>query len=187
MARNPVRSRGGDLAGHDLVQRADDRQRLGGVPDHGGEGFVDLLAARDRARAGGADLDQERARERGLGGERLEVGADGVLGRPHRRHQHLGAGVVGGQEARLLVGEMLVEGLARDAGVLDYIGDGGGAVAVLGHHLGHGVEQPAALRGEHLLAGEAMGAARERSGAGHGVRNTTVSTRWPARVLRSCP
>ena len=44
--------------------------------------------------------------------------------------EDLHAGVVGGEEARLLVAEVLVEGLARDAGALDDVGDGGGAVAL---------------------------------------------------------
>jgi ABC-type branched-subunit amino acid transport system substrate-binding protein len=48
------------------------------------------------------------------------------------------------------------------------------AVAPLGDDLGHRVEQAAALGGEDLLAGEPVGAARERSGAGHEVRNATV-------------
>ena len=53
--------------------------------------------------------------------------------------------LVGGQEAVLLVGEDLVEGAARDPGALEDLVDRRVEVALLGDHLGEGVQQPSAL------------------------------------------
>jgi hypothetical protein len=52
----------------------------------------------------------------------------------------------------LLVAEVLVERLARDARVRHDVRDRGRAVAVLRDRFGHRVEQPAALRREYSVA-----------------------------------
>ncbi len=70
-------------------------------------------------------------------------------------------GVPGGEEALLLVGEVLVEGLAGDPGAAHHVGHRGGGVALLRHGLGDRRQHAPALRGEHLLACEAVRAARE--------------------------
>ena len=69
------------------------------------------------------------------------------------------AGVVGGQEAALLVGELLVVGLAGHAGALDDIGHRHMRVALLGHGLHHGLEHPRALGLSHHGARRGVAAA----------------------------
>ena len=76
------------------------------------------------------------------------------------------------EEAGALVGEVLVEGLARDAGARDHLRDGRRGVALLGDALRHRLQQPAALRGEHDLARGGVAAA----GKGSGDRRATLAS-----------
>ena len=56
----------------------------------------------------------------------------------------------------LLVLEVLVEGLARDAGAFQHLGHRRLGVATFGDRLGHRDEEAPALRGEDLLASQPM-------------------------------
>jgi hypothetical protein len=97
-----------------------------------------------------------------------------------RAHQPLHARVVGGQEARLLVREVLVEGLARHAGAVDDVGDRGVAVALLGDGDGDRLEHALALRAPDDLARRGVASARQdaRRGRGRvGVRRAHLAIR----------
>ena len=120
------------------------------------EAVLHRFAPVQRRGARAEDLDQEGLGERGAGGQRLEVGVDrGAVRRQpvgrqrverlvDRGQQLVDAGVVGGQEALVLVGELLVERLARDAGALDHVRDRDPGVSLVGDRLHH--------RREHALA-----------------------------------
>ena len=62
--------------------------------------------------------------------------------------------VVGGQEAGLLVGELLVEGAPGHAGPPHHVRHRGGPVPLLRHHLRHGLDQPPPLGCGYGLARE---------------------------------
>src|SRR5205807_4277852 len=73
---------------------------------------------------------------------------------------------------------------------LHHVGHGGGGITLLGHHLGHGVDEPAPLGGHHRLAGEAVTAAREAAGqrrfeGAGGHRSKTIAFLRYADVSRS--
>jgi len=97
---------------------------------------------------GGVYFDEESAGRGEIAGEGVEIAADGGFevaapwpGRVEVRRDggrdDRGGLVVGGEQALLLVGELLVEARARDAGPADEIADGDARVAALGHQLGH--------------------------------------------------
>ena len=86
-----------------------------------------------------------------------------------RGQQLVHAGVVGGQEALLLVGELLVEGLARHPGPLDDVGHHHPRVSLLGHRLDHRLEHARPLG----LADH--GAGRGVATAGQDGRDESVS------------
>ena len=124
-------------------------------------------AASRRASAfgpGGQHLDDREAGLVGVLGEvleqRPEPGGDPL--RPRRPRLRLEAAggvaeqvaeqdVVGGEEAVLLAGEELVEGLARDAGDADHVDHAGLRVAALGDDLDHRLEDAVALGFGHRL------------------------------------
>ena len=97
-----------------------------------------------------------------------------VLGLLDHRDRRLDQRLDGGQEALLLVLEVLVEGAARDAGELDQVGDLGRLVALLGDCRDHRPEEPLALAAVGLLARlAAAGAHHSRPqlvASPHGVR-----------------
>jgi hypothetical protein len=85
-----------------------------------GEALMHRVAALQRRRPGAEHLDQEGAREGGVVSQQLQVDlgagaralqqpAGACLGLADRTQERLDARVVGGQEALLLVGEVLVE------------------------------------------------------------------------------
>ena len=104
-------------------------------------------------------------RELGLGGCQAQVRPDP---RPELRarvevldvlrrlrdavEDQLDPALVGGQETRLLVGELLVERLTGDAGAIDDVGDAHVGIAELGHGRGHCAQQPVAVGPGHLVA-----------------------------------
>ena len=105
--------------------------------------------------SGGHRLGEEKARSRGLrAGEvdqRRDRGLRGLLGwgvldgLVDLGEQLLVAVGERGEEAVVLVGEVLVEGGARDARLRDRPRDARGGVALVHRDLGHRVQQPRAL------------------------------------------
>jgi hypothetical protein len=80
-----------------------------------------------------------------------------------RAHQQVDPSVVGGEEALLLVGEVLVEAAAGDARAVDHVGDRHARLALLRHRLGHGEQHPAALGlGDHLARRRVAAAGKDR-------------------------
>ena len=69
--------------------------------------------------------------------------------------------VVGRQEARFLVGELLVEGAPRDAGQGDHVRDRRARVAALGDRLDHAPVHARALVARYVLARHPVGAVRQ--------------------------
>src|SRR3954454_16233720 len=122
-AHGDHRARGGDqrLAREAVAARP----RGEDLADHVDELLHNLSPARDRARAGRVDVDQEDAGGGPFGAEHVEVGAQravvagerlgGLAGDrvDHRVADGVDDEVERGQEAVLLVGEVLVEGLAQ--------------------------------------------------------------------------
>jgi hypothetical protein len=89
-----------------------------------------------------------------------------AVGHPGVDHALLGArhgDVVGRQEALFLVGELFVEGAARDAGERDHVCDGGGRVSPLVHRLDHRAVQTRALVARHRLAAHSVRPVRQSS------------------------
>src|SRR2546421_5695945 len=141
--------------------------------DQLGELVVGTPPPAPRGRPGGFHLDEERARGDGVALERAEVAVQrrgdelvpvGVgcdLG-SHAREQDVDERVVSGEEAVLLVLEVLVERAWRDPGAAADLGDGGGGVALRGHHLHQRGLEPGALRGGDLVARQPVRSARER-------------------------
>ena len=91
--------------------------------------------------AGGGDLDDRRPRQLGVEGEHLDdrrqpdphplqPGLLGVAVGDHLAEDPLDHQVVGGEEALVLVLEVLVEGRAGDVRLLDHVGDRGRLVAL---------------------------------------------------------
>ena len=174
-------------AGGEHVQRS---PAATGPPERCKAPAVAAGEAPHRRVALGADrgpLEQVHPGERRLVVERAQVGADAepqlaapVLrlagGRGHPRLEHLGAGAVGGGQARLLGLEQLVERPARDPREAHRVGDGGGLVALLGHRADHRVEQLGALRAA-LEQGRDVGVARRRGTA----RSANCTSRGTAR------
>jgi hypothetical protein len=203
-AAGDQRAGGGDerLAGEPVLVAgpdAEDRR------DRRDEALLHLRAALDGAAAGGEDLDQEHAREVGLLGEDGEVGGQDAVEACERVGLGLGpigehvagageqdadAGVEGGDEAVLLAREVLVEGLARDAGALDDVADRRVHVALLGRGRRHPEQHPLALGGADLLARQAMTAAGQLLDAHPGGGTVAVSRTCvfasSAALLRSC-
>jgi hypothetical protein len=70
----------------------------------------------------------------------------------------VGDHVVGGEKAGLLVGEVLVEGAARDRGRLGDVGDRGRVVAALGDGVDQCGDDPLALVLDDELARQAVAA-----------------------------
>jgi hypothetical protein len=68
-----------------------------------------------------------------------------------------GAGVEGGQEAVVFVGEVLVEGRTRHTCAFDHVLDVRGAIAEFGDGAQHADEQPLALDRPDQVAGQAAG------------------------------
>jgi hypothetical protein len=112
--------------------------------------------------AGGVDLDDQGPAGVGLGVEELQQGAEpgaqlpcpGALARSRGQHlppQPLDAGVVGVQIAVVLVGEVVVEGLAVDAGAVEHGPHRGALVAFGPHRFQRAVEDALALRRTHEL------------------------------------
>ena len=105
------------------------------------------------------------------------------------REQDLDADVPGGQEALLLVGEVLVEGLARDAGARDHVGDRRrGRSPSLATASRHRLQQPPALRRRARPRGARRGGRGESGGAERGEEctltgNSSVSTRESATPM----
>jgi len=142
------------------------------------EGVQDRAPAAERLGSRGVDLDDDRAAEGGLlgqdGEERLDPGGDaGVRVAGHRLAadglqdpaQDVGdARVVEREEAVLLPGEVLVEGLARHAGQPDHVRDRRRPVPALRDGLGHRVEQAAALRGQDDVARQRVAPGGQRAG-----------------------
>ena len=87
-------------------------------------------------------------RARSTPGGALSSAAEFLQGRLDHRFDR-------GQEAGLLVLEVLVEGAAGDARELDQVGDRGRLVALLGDRRDHRREEPLALVALGLLAGRA--------------------------------
>ena len=86
----------------------------------------------------------------------------------------------GGEEAVLLGGEVLVEGVAGDAGAADDVGDGDGAVALLHGLLGQGRDYARPLMLGDELFGEGMTTGRgshRRCVFGH-ERQSTLIRSW---------
>ena len=113
------------------------------------------------------------------------VGVDAALaGRAHRAEDHLDRGVEQGDDAVLLVVEVLVEGGLRHPGLARDRLRGRLAVADAREHGGGGREQPAALQVLADLERRGVAAAGGRCGAvGHGSR---VAMRTVTTLLARC-
>src|ERR1044072_3398041 len=120
------------------------------------EGLDRALIALDRRRAGGERLDDAGAGEGRLAGDITEEGGErGVdAGRPgvglaggvdDAAQRFLDRVLGGGEEAVLLGGEVLVEGVAGDAGATHDVGHGNRAVALFDSLLGEGGDDACAL------------------------------------------
>jgi hypothetical protein len=86
----------------------------------------------------------------------------------------------GGQEARLLVGEVLVEGAGGDPGGGAHLAEGGVGVAALGHRAGHRVDEAVALGPADEFPGEIVASAGQqpvRLGGRPRARNALVGMR----------
>ena len=108
---------------------------VGGGRGGGGRRGAGAPAAESILRAW-ARLGPRRASQPGAehGVELLAPHLDPSVGRDHRREDRLRALVAShSRKALLLVGEVHVEGCARDAGARDDVGDGGGGIALLGN------------------------------------------------------
>ena len=187
------------VGGDQLVDGADGREErvgrdLGYRGDVGASAAVDVAQLRrepilhggapgQRVGPGAEDLDQERPGEPGACRERLQVDAHRgtvrrqPIGRKRlerlvdSREQFVDAGVVGGEEAIVLVRELLVERLARDAGALDDVGDNHAPVPLLGNRLHDRREHPRALGLADDRPGRGVAPARQyREHAGFGRR-----------------
>ena len=123
-------------------------------------------------RPGGVDLDQEQPGVSRFVGQRLEVGGEGAF-QPLERlagsvelggqagHQHGFDEVERLEEGGELVRVQVVEGLPRHAGPLDDLCDRRVDVALRRHGVGHAHEDPQALVGLDLIAGEAVTTTRQ--------------------------
>jgi hypothetical protein len=89
-----------------------------------------------------------------------------LAGLPHSAGRLVEATLVGGEEAVLLGGEVLVELEAGDRRPLDDVGDGDGAVAALGDQLDGGVEDALALVVDDDLAAQLVPAGTGSRGLG---------------------
>ena len=69
--------------------------------------------------------------------------------------------VEGGEEALFLVGELLVEGAARDAGQADHLLDAGALIAAAGDGLDHRSVDAGTLMEDDLVAAEPVGPVRQ--------------------------
>ena len=97
-------------------------------------------------------------------------------------HRLLDGVVGGGEEAVLLAGEVLVEGVAGDPGPLDDVGDGDRPVALVDGLLGERVDDAGALMANDELAREGVPSWRHPHRGGstvgheiHGTRETLLS------------
>src|ERR1700735_1030612 len=99
----------------------------------------------------GFELACRAARALGSQASLLELGRGGV--------------VKGREQQRFAVGEVLVEGLARDLCRGYEVGDGRGGIAVLVYRLHHRVDQAVTLVGRNLLGLELVRTARKLSSA----------------------
>jgi hypothetical protein len=125
-------------------------QRGSPAPERLGTGRVDL---EDDGAAEGRFLGKHREKRPqpdGDAGERIALSS--LVERLRDAPEHgRDAGVVEGEEAALLVTEMLVEGLARHSGERNDVCDLGLALAVLRDGPRHPVEHASALGREHHL------------------------------------
>ena len=146
-----VRRNLGDLG--DVVSRA-----TVNVSELRREPVLHRCAPVQRRGARAEHLYQEGLGELGARGKRLEVGVDRgavrrqPIGRQRverivdRGQQLIDGGVVGGEEALVLVPELLVERLARDPGTLDHVRDRHPGVSLLGDRPHHRREHAHSLR-----------------------------------------
>src|SRR4051794_27273102 len=171
-----------DAADDRLLERA--RQFLavrGDLAAHAEERYEGLdraLVALDRGGAGGERLDDAGPGQSRLAGDVVREGGKARVD-PGRPGVDLAGGVDdatqrlldrelrGGEEAVLLGGEVLVEGVAGDAGTADDVGDRDGAVTLLHRLLGEGGDYAGPL----VLGDE--------------LSRQLMPTRWHPRCLRS--
>ena len=90
------------------------------------------------------------------------------------------AGLLGGGEALLLVGEVVVEGVAGDGGGLDDVGDRHLFVAALGDDPRDRFDQAPELVRAHLLGGQRVAPAGQPARAFLGGLGTGFRHRWQA-------
>jgi hypothetical protein len=133
---------------------------------------VHALDALERFGTGGVDLDVAEPRRRGLGDDEVDRGLErraepfvpwpvvGVICVGDRLGGGVDQRVDRREEAGMLVGEVAVEGAARDARELEQVGDAGLLVAALGHRRDRGAEEPLALVTRDGLGGVARTGAK---------------------------
>jgi hypothetical protein len=143
--------------------------------DQGRESLHRLGPLAACGRAGGVHLDDEGARGRQIPFQHAQIAVEGLvdelaprLVRPDpagdRRDHGCGEVLVGRQQARLLVSEVLVERRARDRRSTRQLADRDGGVTALGEQLGEGGHQPCALRRGDLRAAQPVRSAGQRGG-----------------------